>query len=1059
MALTIGELVGYLRLNSTDFDRNLAGATGAMGDFAVTGQRTGDKAGNSLLSAVGSAALKVGKIVTGAVAAVGGIVTGLAIKGGIARQLQIEDAEASLLGLGNSTESVAAIMANAMASVKGTAFGMGEAASTAAGAVAAGIQPGRDLERVLKLVGDSATIAKTDMASMGSIFNKVAASGKLQGDVIAQLQDSGVPVLQMVAKQMGVTAAEASKMASDGKVSFEIFADAMEAGLGGAALKSGDTTRGAFANMKAAFSRFGVVLTSWFMPLMKMVFNAIGKAVDGLTAVLKPFSTQFGEWFQGKMGPAIDSFGNAAVTWFGKLGVAAGTLQSLFSSFVTGFTMPRLDGGALESGLSTIATVGYKARDMFNEVVGGVVAFVSGLREGGNDVTSGGFAGILESIGLAIRNLWDAFGPMAEQAGGIGDLVDAFSPMGILMAALAPVLPQLAESAGTLAGTLSGALLVAVQALLPVVNGIVLGIADVVNGFMSTEAGANTLVGVIVALGAGFLAFKATMLAISIATKAYAAYTAVVRGATAAWAVVQAVLNGVLFVSPLSWIILGIVALIAVIILLVKNWDSVVGFLQGAWQGFIDWFTGIMSSVVSWIGQNWGLLLSLLIGPLGFAIQWIVEHWSEISAFFAAFFSDTLGMFSDFGTNTVGMFVDFFSNTIGMVKDFAGNLAAPFAAGMAIVKVIFTQGWEILQTAVATVLAVIIAIVTGQFDKIPGYFVSAFQKIAGFFTAGLAQIDTILGGAITNMVNMAISIWTGLVAWVQSIPQQIVNALIGLAMLGLQVGAWILSVKDAAISKFMELVAWVQGIPGMIVNALIALALLGIQVGAWILSVKDAAVGKFLELVNWVKGVPGMVLNGIASIGGLAGNMAGWIGAVKDAAVNKFFDLVNWVRGVPGLILGALGNMGRLLADAGQQIMDGFLSGLQGAFKGVQDFVGGIGDWIKDHKGPKAYDLALLVPAGGWIMDGLQGGIKKSMPSLKNTLGDVSWMIANGIDPELGIGGNYAFSGLGNGLPEPQMPAASTVYNQTFNVEKADGVDSETQARGMAEQIMWKAGV
>ena len=73
-------------------------------------------------------------------------------------------------GLGHSAEEVDKIMENSLASVKGTAYGLDEAATVAASAVAAGVKPGEDLERTLKLVGDAATISGRDMNSMGAIF-------------------------------------------------------------------------------------------------------------------------------------------------------------------------------------------------------------------------------------------------------------------------------------------------------------------------------------------------------------------------------------------------------------------------------------------------------------------------------------------------------------------------------------------------------------------------------------------------------------------------------------------------------------------------------------------------------------------------------------------------------------------------------------------------------------------------------------------------------------------------------------------------------------------------
>src|SRR5699024_12317473 len=142
---------------------------------------------------------------------------------------------------------------------KGAAFGMGDAATVAAATVAAGVKPGAELERTLKLMGDAATIAGTDMATMGSIVNKVATSDMMQMDVANQLMDAGIPILQMVGEEMGVTAEEACKLASDGKVSFEAFQNALDRGLGGAALKSGETRQGSLNDLMASVGCLGGV--------------------------------------------------------------------------------------------------------------------------------------------------------------------------------------------------------------------------------------------------------------------------------------------------------------------------------------------------------------------------------------------------------------------------------------------------------------------------------------------------------------------------------------------------------------------------------------------------------------------------------------------------------------------------------------------------------------------------------------------------------------------------------------------------------------------------------
>lgn len=287
----------------------------------LTGQVGGEvKSSGSKMGAMLGATLKVGA--AGVAAAAGGVI-GTALFSGFKRLNAIDQARAKLSGLGNSTKQVNAIMDNALASVKGTAFGLDEAATTAASVVAAGVKPGRELQGVLKTVADTATIAGKSMADTGAIFGSVAARGKLQGDDLMQLQSAGVPVLAMLAKHYGITAAAASQMVSKGEVDFKNFSDAMQENLGGAALKSGETVSGAFANLKASLGRVGANLLSG-------VFSRLPGFLAGLTEAMAPLegmATKVGQALGtslGKLGPLLSQASAKVQGFFASLGGAGG---------------------------------------------------------------------------------------------------------------------------------------------------------------------------------------------------------------------------------------------------------------------------------------------------------------------------------------------------------------------------------------------------------------------------------------------------------------------------------------------------------------------------------------------------------------------------------------------------------------------------------------------------------------------------------------------------------------------------------------------------------------
>ena len=125
-------------------------------------------------------------------------------------------------------------MNSAMESVKGTSYGMDAAATTAASAVAAGIQPGKELTRYLSLTADAAAIAGASMADR-SIINKVQTSQISYTDDLNQLADRGIPIYQWLAEAAGITAAQVKEMASEGQISSQMFLDAIEKNIGGAA--------------------------------------------------------------------------------------------------------------------------------------------------------------------------------------------------------------------------------------------------------------------------------------------------------------------------------------------------------------------------------------------------------------------------------------------------------------------------------------------------------------------------------------------------------------------------------------------------------------------------------------------------------------------------------------------------------------------------------------------------------------------------------------------------------------------------------------------------------
>lgn len=295
----VGTADGFAQVQSAADSVNLANIASAVEDV------------KNKFSVMGGVAFSVIQRITNSALSAGrGILNGLVrplVEGGKTRALQIEQAQFLFRGLGMDVEQT---MDSALEAVKGTAYGLGDAAQLAGVFGAAGIQAGEGMTGALRGVAGVAAITGRSFLEIGSVFQDVATLQHVTTNDLNSLALRGLGIGK-IAEAMGMSVEELRNAATEGSISFEEFTTKMNAAFGDHAVRANETFTGSLANLGAAMSRIGADFFTTSFSGLRVIFNSLTPVIDDVKDALVPLLDAFKEFvlFNGtKLAQFLDNF-------------------------------------------------------------------------------------------------------------------------------------------------------------------------------------------------------------------------------------------------------------------------------------------------------------------------------------------------------------------------------------------------------------------------------------------------------------------------------------------------------------------------------------------------------------------------------------------------------------------------------------------------------------------------------------------------------------------------------------------------------------------------------
>lgn len=317
------------------------------------------------------------------------------------------------------------------------------------------------------------------------------------------------------------------------------------------------------------------------------------------------------------------------------------SMKSAWSNFLTGMADPNQNFGQLTDNLvNSIVTVAQnlipRIKATLPRLAQGVGQLISQLftLAAQNVDALGPLAPIARQIIGAITALKAKFQALAADKEKMAAIRNIFASIKNTVANLVPIIGKVVTAVWNFV-TSTGAL----NAIKAVFNGISTAIAFVKKHFEAIKE-------VVISVAGAFGVFL-------VASKAIGAVIAVIKTFKTVMVIAKAAQLGfssALLACPVTWIVGAIIGLIAVIILLIRNWDKVKAaagkcwdFIKGKWSAVSGWFSSkVIQPVKKFFADLWEKVpapvkdvISKITSGFKKAYDGVTDCWSGISGFFS----------------------------------------------------------------------------------------------------------------------------------------------------------------------------------------------------------------------------------------------------------------------------------------------------------------------------------------------------------------------------------------------------------------------------------------
>lgn len=372
---------------------------------------------------------------------------------------------------------------------------------------------------------------------------------------------------------------------------------------------------------------------------------------------------------------------------------------------------------------------------------------------------------------------------------------------------------------------------------------------------------------------------------------------------------------------------------------------------------------------------------------------------------------------------------------------------------------IITPIIEQLSAALMPIMQALFPVISELVTQLGPVIVDLLSQILPILVPIIQQLASVLiptiqlvAQVMKDMIPVTVAAWK-LLSDVITVAVDLIKGVIQVA-LGIIKGDWSTAwegIKNIGAGIWEAIKVAFNSFGGLLVASAISmgkLMLAAIQAAwNWMVSTITSGISSAKNIISsgwsWVASITSSMWSGIVS------TVSNWIG-----------NMMNFVTSIPSRIKGVFTGAASWLWNAGKDVIQGFLNGINSMFSSVKNKLSSLTDMLPSWKGPAPVDKIILKDAGRLVMQGFINGLESQYGAVRKSLEGFTDALADDVSPDIAasVSASFSKSKPSQKPPNEVAPAApngSSSTGSTVNItnyyptEQADSKTRDDVADGI----------